>query len=102
MKSGFPVIRTGPDSTPEPSPTPDPGGNGADAGTPAAHPDGGLQVHVADDQPREQSQQAGEVSKITTMDPRDPASWPREFGGQSGPEPTRYGDWEKNGRCTDF
>jgi len=25
-----------------------------------------------------------------------------EFGGQKGPEPTRYGDWEKNGRCTDF
>lgn len=25
-----------------------------------------------------------------------------EFGGQDGPEPTRYGDWEKGGRCTDF
>ncbi|MEM7617910.1 MAG: succinate dehydrogenase assembly factor 4 [Pseudomonadota bacterium] len=25
-----------------------------------------------------------------------------EFGGQEGPEPTRYGDWEKGGRCTDF
>ncbi len=25
-----------------------------------------------------------------------------EYGGQKGPEPTRYGDWEKNGRCTDF
>ncbi len=25
-----------------------------------------------------------------------------EIGGQSGPEPTRYGDWEKNGRVTDF
>jgi hypothetical protein len=27
---------------------------------------------------------------------------PREFGGRDGPEPTRYGDWEKNGRCIDF
>ncbi len=27
---------------------------------------------------------------------------PREIGGQKGPEPTRYGDWEKNGRCSDF
>lgn len=27
---------------------------------------------------------------------------PVEIGGQLGPEPTRYGDWEKNGRCTDF
>jgi len=26
----------------------------------------------------------------------------REFGGPSGPEPTRFGDWEKNGRCIDF
>ena len=27
---------------------------------------------------------------------------PREIGGPKGPEPTRYGDWERNGRCTDF
>lgn len=26
----------------------------------------------------------------------------QEIGGASGPEPTRYGDWEKNGRCIDF
>ena len=25
-----------------------------------------------------------------------------ELNGPKGPEPTRYGDWEKNGRCTDF
>ncbi len=25
-----------------------------------------------------------------------------EIGGSKGLEPTRYGDWEKNGRCTDF
>ena len=25
-----------------------------------------------------------------------------EIGGAKGPEPTRYGDWEHNGRCTDF
>ena len=27
---------------------------------------------------------------------------PREIGGPEGPEPTRYGDWEKKGRCIDF
>lgn len=27
---------------------------------------------------------------------------PVEHGGRPGPEPTRYGDWEKNGRCIDF
>jgi len=26
----------------------------------------------------------------------------REVGGPAGPEPTRFGDWEKNGRCIDF
>jgi hypothetical protein len=26
----------------------------------------------------------------------------REIGGPSGLEPTRFGDWEKNGRCSDF
>ncbi|XP_059452089.1 uncharacterized protein LOC132182768 [Corylus avellana] len=25
-----------------------------------------------------------------------------EVGGPRGPEPTRFGDWEKNGRCCDF
>jgi hypothetical protein len=25
-----------------------------------------------------------------------------EIGGPEGPEPTRYGDWERNGICYDF
>jgi hypothetical protein len=27
---------------------------------------------------------------------------PKEVGGQAGPEPTRYGDWEKKGIIADF
>jgi len=27
---------------------------------------------------------------------------PEERGGQAGPEPTRYGDWEKKGIISDF
>ncbi|MDC1210199.1 DUF1674 domain-containing protein, partial [Pseudomonadota bacterium] len=27
---------------------------------------------------------------------------PVEQGGPKGLEPTRYGDWEKGGRCSDF
>ena len=27
---------------------------------------------------------------------------PKESGGPAGPEPTRFGDWEQKGRCTDF
>ncbi len=32
-------------------------------------------------------------------EPREPA---RELGGRDGPDPTRFGDWEKAGRCIDF
>lgn len=27
---------------------------------------------------------------------------PEEEGGPKGPEPTRFGDWERKGRCSDF
>jgi hypothetical protein len=27
---------------------------------------------------------------------------PEEIGGRGGPEPTRYGDWEKKGIASDF
>ena len=27
---------------------------------------------------------------------------PKEYGGPKGKEPTRYGDWERKGRCIDF
>jgi hypothetical protein len=27
---------------------------------------------------------------------------PKEVGGRDGPDPTRYGDWEKNGITSDF
>jgi hypothetical protein len=27
---------------------------------------------------------------------------PKEIGGRKGPDPTRFGDWEKDGRCVDF
>jgi hypothetical protein len=38
------------------------------------------------------SQPAGEAPDIK----------PVEYGGPKGLEPTRYGDWERNGRCSDF
>jgi len=31
-----------------------------------------------------------------------PPELPPEQGGPAGPEPTRYGDWEKNGITSDF
>ena len=31
-----------------------------------------------------------------------PADRPTELGGRDGPEPVRYGDWEKKGIAVDF
>ncbi|MEO0573935.1 MAG: DUF1674 domain-containing protein [Pseudomonadota bacterium] len=42
------------------------------------------------------SEAASETDSSTGVDQ------PREIGGRKGPDPTRYGDWEKNGRCIDF
>jgi len=33
---------------------------------------------------------------------QDVEKQPREIGGPAGPEPTRFGDWERAGRCVDF
>lgn len=46
---------------------------------------------------------ASHVAQNATVSLADlPADRPQEHGGQAGLEPTRYGDWEKKGRCTDF
>jgi hypothetical protein len=37
----------------------------------------------------------------TTQQPK-PATMPVEIGGPAGPEPTRFGDWERKGRVSDF
>jgi hypothetical protein len=38
------------------------------------------------------------------LGPEGPAAEQRvaEIGGPSGPDPARYGDWERRGRCIDF
>lgn len=40
--------------------------------------------------------------KEAVPDTTGPKARPKEIGGPSGPEPTRYGDWERNGICSDF
>ena len=51
----------------------------------------------SDDAPRD-TEVKGEAEKKEATRPQTPA----EIGGVSGPEPTRYGDWERKGRCIDF
>lgn len=52
------------------------------------------------------SQTDSEVSSVTPVpsspETTDAPSPLPEYGGRDGPDPTRYGDWEKNGRCIDF
>lgn len=44
-----------------------------------------------------------ETGAVKSPAPTPPApEKPTEIGGPKGPEPTRFGDWERNGRCTDF
>ena len=33
---------------------------------------------------------------------KEPLARPKEANGPKGPEPTRYGDWERNGIASDF
>jgi hypothetical protein len=52
------------------------------------------------------STQDTEVSHKVDPQRDPPESTPqpnhKEIGGRGGLEPTRFGDWEKNGRCIDF
>jgi hypothetical protein len=45
-----------------------------------------------------------ETPSLTPKSPEEDAGerTAREIGGPKGPEPTRYGDWERAGRCIDF
>ncbi len=48
-----------------------------------------------------------EKQKANALPPKPPAPKPPakpqpETGGRDGPEPTRYGDWEVKGICSDF
>jgi hypothetical protein len=47
---------------------------------------------ATDSRPRHTSDLAG----VAAAEPRG------EIGGPPGPEPTRFGDWERKGRCIDF
>lgn len=56
-------------------------------------------MQETDGQPQGQPSPQGEPEGPPTV---KVAPAVREIGGPRGPEPTRYGDWEKAGRCIDF
>jgi hypothetical protein len=48
------------------------------------------------------SEQKPDPTEAEPPKPASPPPMPKEIGGPPGPEPTRYGDWEHKGRCSDF
>jgi len=48
-----------------------------------------------------ESEGTGADNEIDDTSPVTPLK-PKEIGGRGGLDPTRYGDWEKAGRCIDF
>jgi hypothetical protein len=50
--------------------------------------------------PRRRTRQRQEAQRARRRE--QPHSLPPERGGPKGPEPTRYGDWEKKGLISDF
>ena len=55
----------------------------------------------ADGKAGDNAADAADAAKDGTTRP-DGSDMPREINGPKGPEPTRYGDWEQKGRCSDF
>jgi hypothetical protein len=51
---------------------------------------------------QQQSETVQQPSRQPQADATQPQQLPKEIGGRGGLEPTRYGDWEKDGRCIDF
>lgn len=52
---------------------------------------------MTDDEPKKTEKGQSEAAETPAKDGK-----PKELGGPEGPEPTRFGDWERNGRCYDF
>ncbi len=46
--------------------------------------------------------QRADDNKTARDEPPAASMRPVEIGGRDGLDPTRYGDWEKGGRCIDF
>jgi hypothetical protein len=66
----------------------------------------GAGLNIADMESGPQMIGESPVPAPAADDPSEPRTAatppPVEIGGRDGPEPTRFGDWEKNGRCIDF
>jgi hypothetical protein len=69
------------------------------------------EIFVMNDTPEPAETPGKQDSKPSSGETAPPAAPPadgsakeklKEIGGPKGPEPTRFGDWERKGRCIDF
>lgn len=61
-----------------------------------------LQSQEGPDSPEACNEKLPAASKPQQLPMSEETKSAREIGGPAGPEPTRYGDWQVNGRCSDF
>jgi hypothetical protein len=65
---------------------------------------------MSDDRSDDRPKPLGLSPEAAALKPKAPAASTapakpdsvEEIGGPKGPEPTRFGDWERKGRCSDF
>lgn len=75
----------------------------SDPKTPAPEADPTETGSVAPEDAEAATAERKEDSGVRIVNLRDmPPSQADEIGGPRGPEPTRYGDWERKGRVSDF
>lgn len=60
------------------------------------------QKNISAAQTTEKNESADKVDKNNEINQISSEKQVKEIGGPKGLEPTRYGDWEKRGRCIDF
>jgi hypothetical protein len=56
---------------------------------------------MAEDTSNKKVANASDAEPAESVDGKKPGE-AKEIGGRKGPDPTRFGDWEKDGRCIDF
>jgi len=78
-----------------------------DKTNPSAEPPRPAQPRYVERVPADQQTATPKPAENAAAPKPDPAvssqpGKPKELGGPKGPEPTRFGDWERDGRCVDF
>jgi hypothetical protein len=67
-----------------------------------SHPDAAHKVRRREPLPPAAQRALAEAEERRVKAAQDAHALPKELGGPKGPEPTRFGDWERKGIASDF